>query len=80
MRGTGERLNRMKFAAPLRIHLLDGADELPGVVSEATSIAVATLAPLGYVVVVALDAGGRVTMYRQAEWISAGFAQPGRCR
>jgi hypothetical protein len=80
MRATEDRGPRAKPRVPLRIHVLDGADELPNAVPEMMSALVAALAPLEPVVVVALNHDGRVTMYRQAEWLPAGVAQVRRLR
>jgi len=60
--------------------VLDGAEELTGPVEDQASIATMALAPLGYVLVIALDHADRVTMYRQSEWLPIGYARQGRAR
>lgn len=69
-----------KVQTPLRIHVLDGAEEIGDLVSEPMSIVVTTLAHSECVVVLALDHVGRVTMYRQSEWLPAGYANTARVR
>jgi hypothetical protein len=71
---------RVNVSTPLRLHVLDGAEEVGGAVPESLSIAVAALAQSACVLIVALDHAGRVTMYRQSEWLSAGYDQVHRAQ
>lgn len=80
MGSGGVRVPSGTMPAPLRIHVLDGSEEIPGAVPEATSNLVTVFAALGFVIVVGLDHAGRVTMYRQSEWLAAGVAEPGSDR
>jgi hypothetical protein len=72
--------SRTRVETRLRLHVLDGAEELTGPVADQALIATAALAPLGYVLVIALDHADRVTMYRQSEWLPIGYADGGRGR
>lgn len=78
MRAGRGSMSRANARTPLRINVLDGAEEIGGAIPEPLSIVVTTLAHSECVVVLALDQAGRVTMYRQFEWLPAGYRQPGR--